>query len=108
MAMERVKQFKDMTLKYDAVAGMTVTIYRYLTGTGLTQWGSPLSFPVSAGARTHTVPLDGLDAILFKLRVTSTGIVRLHGGVVRLRPLGVYFDGSNGEIWETQELGFGI
>lgn len=106
--MHRVKQFKDLTLKYDAPSGMTVTIFRYLAGSGMTQWGQPLQFPPSTGTRTHTVPLDGLDAILIKLRVTSTGIVRLHGGVIRLRPLGVYFDGSNGEVWETQELGFGI
>jgi hypothetical protein len=108
MPLERVKQFKDTTIEYDAPAGFTLTIYRYMTGTGPIQWGNPIAFPASVGTRTYTAPLDGLEAILLKFRATSTGIVRLLGGVIRLRPIGVYFDGAQGEVWETQEMGFGI
>ena len=107
MAAERVKQFKDTTIKYDAPAGFSLLVRRFMTGTGLTDWQT-LTFPASVGVRTYTAPLDGLEAILIKFKATSTGIVRLHGGVIRFRPIGVYFDGAQGEIWETQELGFGI
>ncbi|MBM3744161.1 MAG: hypothetical protein FJW34_00015 [Acidobacteria bacterium] len=107
MPLERVKEFKDTTFKYDAPAGWALEIKRYMTGTGLTVWQT-INFPASSGVRTYTAPLDGLEAILIKLKAMSTGVVRLHGGVIRFRAIGVYFDGANGEIWETQELGFGI
>ncbi len=34
--------------------------------------------------------------------------MRLYAATLRLRAIGVYLDGSLGEIWETQEQGFGV
>jgi len=106
----RMNQFKDLTLHYDAPAGFTFKIYAN-AGAAAATLARTLIFPASTGQRPHTLPLDNptvLEAVLLKYRAESTGIVRLFAGVIRFRPIGVYFDGANGEVWETQELGFGI
>ncbi len=62
---------------------------------------------VDTGERTYVFAFDKiedggiLEGTLIKFRIESPGIVRLFTGVVRFRPLGCFFDGSQGEIWET-------
>lgn len=112
MAMERVKQFKEMTVDYDAVSGATLLVYTDLPGGGVPALRRTLTLPSSTGRRTYTFPLDRiadggiLEGTLIKFRMTSAGIVRLYSGVLRLRSVGVYFDGAVGELWDSQELSF--
>jgi hypothetical protein len=113
MAFERVKQFKDLELEYDMVSGGTLKVYTDMPGTPMALKRT-MNIPVSVGTRTYVFPLDQatdggiLEGTLIKFRIESPGIVRLFGGVVRVRPIGTYFNGANGEIWETLELALGI
>jgi hypothetical protein len=110
--LEKVKQFKEVTLDYDAVNGATLTVYTDLPGGGATSLRRTISLPSSTGRRTYTAALDKtsdggiLEGTLIRFKITSSGIVRLFGGTLRLRHLGVYFDGSQGEVWESQDLSF--
>ncbi len=112
MAFERVKQFKDLEFSYDAPNGMTVKVYTDMPGSTMAL-RKTLSYPATTGRQTKVMPLDQpagvyVEGTLYRIEVTSTGVVRLFGGILRARPIGVYLDGGNGEIWQTQELGIGI
>lgn len=107
MAFQRVKTFKDIELYYDAPAGFSLVFYTDMPGSAMAVRAT-LPFPASSGRRTHTLPLDGIEGTLYRLKITSTGVVRLFGGVLRARAIGVYLDGANSEIWDTQEQGVGI
>jgi hypothetical protein len=109
MALQRVKQFKDLELSYDSVSTMTVVFSTDMPG-GSMSTRATLTFPASTGRKTHTLPLDGIEGTLFKVKISSAGVVRLFGGIVRVRPISVYFDGAStpAEIWESQEQGVGI
>jgi hypothetical protein len=109
----RVKQFKDVEFEYDAVAGGTLFVYTDMPGVPMALKRT-MAVPASVGTRTYVFPLDEisqgtiLEGTLIKFRITSTGIVRLFNAALRVRPIGVFFNGANGEIWETLELSFGI
>jgi len=111
MGFERVKQFKDVTIDYDAVSGATLLVYTDMPGAAMAQRKS-ISLPSTSTrvTKSHGLDTDGVlpEGTLIRFKITSTGVVRLYGGVVRLRPIGVYFDGANGEFWETTEMGFGV
>jgi hypothetical protein len=109
MALQRVKQFKDIELEYEAVAAMTVTFLTDMPGSAMALRAT-LNFPLTTTRRTLTLPLDGIEGTLFQVKIVSTAVVRLYGGVVRVKPIGVYFDGGStpAEIWQTQEQGIGV
>lgn len=104
-----VTQAKDLTFDYDAVAGATLTVYTDLPGGGPTTLKRTVTLPATTARATFTAPLDipaFLEGTLFRFKVVSAGIVRLYSGIVRIRRVGVYFDGSQGETWSTQEMAF--
>jgi len=47
---------------------------------------------------------------LVQVRFTpaATAVVKLYAATLRARAVGVYLDGTVGDVWNTQELGFGI
>lgn len=96
-------------MSYDAPSGFSLVFSTDMPGAAMAARAT-LAFPASSGRRTHTLPLDNIEGTLFKVKVTSTGVVRLFGGVVRVKPISVYFDGGStpAEIWQTQEQGVGI
>ena len=124
MAFQRVKQFKDLELSYDAPSGMTVKFYTDMPGTssgtnGAQALACTVNFPATTGRQTFTMPLDAgssassaaqnyIEGTLYKVLITSTGVVRLFGGVVRCRAIGTWFNGANAESWNSQEQGVGI
>lgn len=112
----RVGELKDFLLDYDAsAAGGRIEVYSDLPGTALTARRT-LALPAQTTRGVYVFPLEsGADAAsddlpygqLFKVRIYPPpgGILRLHGrAVFRARLIGVYFNGTNGEIWETQSL----
>jgi hypothetical protein len=124
MAFQRVKQFKDIELSYDAPAGLTLKFYSDMPGTSsgtnaAMALAATLTFPATTGRQTLTLPLDAgatgataggayIEGTLYRVVITSTGIVRLFGGLVRARAIGTWFTGVNQESWTTQEQGIGI
>lgn len=112
----RVGELKDFLLDYDVTgAGGRVEVYSDLPGTALTLRRT-LALPAQTTRGVYVFPLESAaDATsddlpygqLFKVRIypPTGGILRLHGrAVFRARLIGVYFNGANGEIWETQSL----
>ncbi len=110
MPLERVKQFKDLTIHYRGSAA-TFKFYSDLPG-GSMAVRRTLDIPASSADHgTHTLLLDNPDYVegnLFYPWIKPTGEFRLFGGVIRFRVIGVYMDGSKGEFWETQPLGLGV
>lgn len=115
--MQRVKEFKDLELRYrHSVGTLTVQVW---TDMDLTT-GAPealavqktLEFPATSGTTqaTHTLPLDGLFGTIYRVRVVPEAgeITQLFGGIIRARPIGVYLIGTNGEVWDSGEQGIGI
>ncbi len=115
----RVGELKDFLLDYDtSSAGGRIEIYSDLPSNAMTlrrtlalpaRDRAPYVFPFEDP--TLTAPSDSTTALpygqLFKVRIypPPTGVLRLHGrAMFRARLIGVYFDGSAGEIWETQPL----
>lgn len=117
----RVGELKDLFLDYDAAGGSgdgRVEVYADLPGNAL---ALVRTLPLPAQSRaprmlpfelpTLSGPGGGSTALpygqLFKIRIYPPvgGVLRLHGrATVRARIIGVYFDGTRGEIWETQPL----
>ena len=110
----RVGELKDFMLDYDAsAAGGQVIIYTDLPGQSGLQAARTLSLPVQGATRQpYTFAGEDFNDVLaygdlFQVKIVPppTGILRLHGRAsFRVRPIGVYFDGSQGEVWETQPL----
>lgn len=127
MPFQRVKQFKDLELAYDcpapagqiaSISGFSVKFWTDMPG-GAMAVRATLTYPYSSGGRrTYTLPLDGIEGTLYKVQVIPNTAdagsgrkadqVKLFGGVLRARAVGVYIDGSAGEIWDSTEQGVGI
>ncbi len=113
----RVGELKDFLLDYDvSAAGGRFELYSDLPSHQLVLVRT-LPIPYFAGTRSvYAFPLENaLDTVteelpagqLFKVRLypPTGGILRLHGrAVFRARVIGVYFEGANGEVFETQDL----
>lgn len=105
-----VNQYKDVVFEYDAAASWTLKVYTNLPGTVMTLRRT-ITMPSSTGRRTFTANFEDLsnaviEGTLIMFRAEATGVVRIFRAVLRHRRLGVYFDGSLNEIWETLELAF--
>lgn len=108
----RVGQLKDFLLDYDvSAAGGQFVIYSDLPGSNGLQIVRNIPIPYQGGTRgIYVFPLeDNADQLpngqLFKVRLypPAGGILRLHGRAqFRARLLTAYFNGANGEVWETQ------
>ena len=109
MATERVKQFKDLMVDYDAPGGGTCQVFTDMPGATMAS-RLTYSLPATTGRQTRCVPLDGFEGTLvrFKFAPASNNTMRLYAATLRLRGVGVYLDGTNSEFWQTQEMGFGI
>jgi hypothetical protein len=109
MPVERLKELKEITIEYEAPAGATLEVLSDLPS-GSMAVARTIALPATTTSRQSiSRPLDiggYLEGRLIQFRVTSTGIVKLFKGFVRLRVVGTYFDGSKGEKWETQPLSF--
>jgi hypothetical protein len=113
----RVGELKDFLLDYDvSAAGGRFELYSDLPSHQLALVRTA-AIPYFAGARSvYAFPLENpADTVteelpagqLFKVRLYPPpgGILRLHGrAVFRARVIGVYFEGANGEVFETQDL----
>lgn len=95
----RIKEYKDVQLEYDAVSGLTFKFSTDMPGNALAL-RKTLSFPASSGRKSFTLPLDGTEGNLYQPRIESSGVVKLYAGMIRMREIGTYFDGAQGEFWE--------
>lgn len=106
----RLKELKDLELFYDAAQILTMVVKTDFAANvqGQLATAATLAFPASAGRSTYTLPLDNLFGTLIQFAASSTGIVKLYGGILRARSIGVYFNGANNETWTSQPMGIGI
>ena len=103
---EDVKQFKDLTITYEAPSGATLYVSTDLPAQ-IIALRRTISLPSGTGRCTDTFPLDDpslLEGKLIKFKVESTDKVILYSGFVRFRRVGTYIDGAAGDKWETQPL----
>lgn len=115
----RVGELKDLLLDYDVSAeGGRIEVYSDLPGNVMTirrTIGLPVRdrAPYMFSFEEPTLSTPSLFSTvlpygqIFKIRLYPPpgGILRLHGrATIRARLIGVYFDGTAGEIWETQPL----
>lgn len=111
MAFRKVAEFKEVTLQYQSNGSSTIQFYTDMPGGALAvRLGAGVTLASTAGMRkTITVPLDSIEGTEFYPVITPGGStqLRLFGGTVWLRPIGVYVDGSLGEIWSTPPLSIG-
>jgi hypothetical protein len=121
MAFRKVAQFKEVSLEYVSPSGAsTFTFKTDMPGneiatrfTGTMPQTGPGHYP-----ETTTFSLvDGngapLEGTLYVPRVdpfatSGSGGTQLRSGVVYLRPIGVYLDGSLGEFFETMPISVGV
>ncbi len=113
----RVGELKDFLLDYDvSAAGGRLELYSDLPSHQLALVRT-LAIPYYAtGRAVYAFPLENAADVsteelpagqLFKVRLYPPpgGILRLHGRAsFRARVIGVYFEGANGEVFETQDL----
>lgn len=119
IAPARVGELKDILLDYDTDGGAgELVVYSDLPGNQLNIVRSyalpgqtraprvvPFEQPTLSGPGGGSTDLP--YGQMFKIRIypPNGGVLRLHGRAqIRARVIGVYFDGTRGEIWETQPL----
>ena len=106
-AVHRVKQFKDVTFRYQSASTVPIKVYV----NGGTSPSRSLTLPAKTTPDSHTLALDVgglLEGRLIRFRAEPTTVLILFSGVLRFRPYGEYFDGAQNEVWETLDLGLGI
>lgn len=120
----RVGELKDFLLDYDCSGpGGQLVLYSDLPGSAFAIRRA-LPIPFQGGRAPYIFPFEQLaDAAsdflpcgqLFKVRLypPAQGILRLHGRAqFRGRLIGTYFNGANGEVFQTQPVelfgGFGL
>lgn len=112
MAFRKVSQFKEVTFDFTSTGGTTaVQLYTDMPGAAMAPRLAGKALVNSQGSRaTETIPLDGVEGTLFRpeLVPASGTVLRLFGGTIWARTIGVYLDGSQGEKWTTQELSLGV
>lgn len=123
MAFRKVAQFKEISVEYVSPSGAsTLKFYTDMPGNHLaerTGGGKPL--PVTNADKspnTHTISLvDGngapLEGTLYYPRVepfatSASGGTQLRSGVVWMRTIGVYLDGTLNEFFETLPIPVGV
>lgn len=122
MAFRKVAQFKEISLEYVSPSGAsTLKFYTDMPGGHLTERTGGKSMPITNADKTPatvTFPLvDGngapLEGTLYYPRVepyatSASGGTQLRGGVVWMRAIGVYLDGTLGEFFETLPIPVGV
>jgi len=116
MAFRKVNEFKEITLCYASNGSATLQLFTDMPGGGLiARLGAGVILATSGGPgmrTTYTVPLDGIRGTEFYPQIVpgSKTQFELYSGVVYLRPLGVYIDGSltPPEIWQTVPIAPGV
>lgn len=111
MAFRKVAEFKELTIQYQSNGPATLQWFTDMPGGALAaRLGGGVSLAnTSSGRKTITVPLDGIEGTEFYPVFTPGAAtqLRLFSGVVYVRLIGVYIDGSLGEIWSTPPLSIG-
>jgi hypothetical protein len=122
MAFRTVAQFKEVSLVYVSPTGpSTFKFFTDMPGGHLTERTGGKSLPVTNIDRTpqsYTIPLlDGngapLEGTVYYPRVepyptSGNGGTQLRSGVVYIRTIGVYLDGTRNEFWESLPQPVGI
>jgi hypothetical protein len=114
MAFRKVNEFKELTLVYASNGAASLQLYTDMPGGALAaRLGAGISLASSGGGGmrvTLTVPLDGIRGTEFYPKITPGASTQfeLYSGIVYLRPLGVYIDGSLSEIWQTAPIAPGV
>lgn len=119
MAFQKVFDFKEITLEYSSNGAAVFQFYTDMPG-GTLAIRLPLGAPASGGyalpstggigaRKTITIPLDGIQGTEYYPIFTPANTTQLIllSAKIFLRPIGVYLDGSLGEIWQTQPIAVG-
>jgi hypothetical protein len=111
MAFQKVFDLKEATLEYQSNGVATFQLYTDMPGGTLAaRLGAGVTLPSTSNTRkTITIPLDNIQGTEYYPLITpggSTQIILL-AGKIWLRPIGVYLDGTLGEIWQTQPIAVG-
>lgn len=111
MAFQKVFDFKEVTFEYSSNGAATFQFYTDMPGGTLAvRLGAGITLPSTSGTRkTTTIPLDNIQGTEYYPVITPANTTQftLLQGKVFLRPIGVYLDGSLGEIWQTQPIAVG-
>jgi len=120
MAFRKVAQFKEVSFEYVSPSGPSTFTFKTDMPGGLIAEvfsGAMPQTPLDHSPRTTTFSLvndDGapLEGTLYVTRVdpfatSADGGTQLRSGVIWLRPIGVYLDGSLDEFFETMPIPVG-
>lgn len=119
MAFRKVAQFKEVSLEYvSPTAAGTFKFFTDMPGGALIERTGgkvlPLT-PADKSPKTITFPLvdvNGapLEGTLYYPRVEPpvAGALQLRSGVIWIRTIGVYLDGTLGEFFETLPISVGV
>lgn len=109
MAFRKVCEFKECSIQYQSNGSSTFEWFTDMPGGSLANRLTSTLPTTTDTRRTTTIPLDGITGTEFYPEILPgpTTQLRLFSGIVYLRPIGVYIDGSLGEIWSTPPLSIG-
>lgn len=80
-------------------------------GTVALQAGAALTLPATTGGKqVKSRPLSGIDATHIKAKFTpnASGVLKVYSATLRVRRIGVYLRGSEGEYFETNEIAINV
>jgi len=109
MAFRKVSDFKEITLQYQSNGPTTFQFFTDMPG-GTLATRVATTLPSTGNTRkTITIPLDNVQGTEYYplLQPGAATQLFLLAGTIWLRPIGVYIDGSLGEIWQTQPIAVG-
>lgn len=111
MAFRKVCEMKEVSIQYSSNGTATFQWFTDMPGGTLgPRLQTPVTLPTTSSARkTTTIPLDNIEGTEFYPQIVPASVtqLRLFSGTVWVRPIGVYIDGSLGEIWSTPPLSLG-
>lgn len=111
MAIQKVQEFKELTVQYQSNGPSTIQLFTDMPGGALASRITATMPSTANERRTFTLPLDNLEGTEFYFKFTP-GVatqLRLFSGKLELRMIGIYLDGSLvvPEFWTTTVVALG-
>jgi hypothetical protein len=105
----QVFEFKEISLHFDARTGNASMEFYSGGPNAAINLDATLTLPAGSAPTTKTFQL-GYVGTVYRLKAipNASGTLKLFSGTLMVRTLGVYLDGTQSDVWDSEEIAVAI